>query len=390
MKEKLISNFEEDLSDNKSCEVKNLRIDTSSTRISSNMYPVMSETDKTIYFVSGDESTLSFDVGISFKGKRLRHLDVKDLSDIIHSYLEENLPDFHDKVNCLILKTDSVRKGERFVLDYERLKAIFPKLVSIYCKNEIEIINASSGVSILDPFELGEISFDLARDGDIENANYFVRKLWELDSKWARFFREVARDYYRKPEEQPKVDSAVHTWTGMDHLSHIYLLGWYHRGDDLSDEKDKVYAEKYRDFNKALDLLAVRFRNYSLKEIAEKLYWDIEHIKNDAYPEYHCFDKILSETERLFPGVQNEMLKNGWITEDLGDIYITRTCNMCGRSFNFWDNHENFCLDRSVGFGSKYDLHRIRLDLCCRCFDKIIDQILPQCKHNPIVFKEEV
>ena len=67
-----------------------------------------------------------------------------------------------------------------------------------------------------------------------------------------------------------------------------------------------------------------------------------------------------------------------------------KICNMCGKTFNFWDNHENFCLERSVGFGSKYDLHHIRLNLCCGCFDKVIDWIIPQCKHDPIFFKEEL
>ena len=62
----------------------------------------------------------------------------------------------------------------------------------------------------------------------------------------------------------------------------------------------------------------------------------------------------------------------------------TKVCNMCGKTFDIWDSQENFSFDHFIGFGSTHDLHRIRLNLCCRCFDKVIDWMLPQCKYNPM------
>ena len=168
---------------------------------------------------------------------------------------------------------------------------------------------------VLDPFDLGEMSFYLALDNDIPMANSFVRDLWALDHKWARFFREVARDYYRKPEDhiKPNADGSVHNWTGMDHLFRIYLLGWYHAGDDFFDEADKVHVSAHKDFNKAIDLLPVRFQNCGVDEVAEKLYWDYRHVESDESPDYELFTKVLQEAERLVPGVLDKMYDEGVI-----------------------------------------------------------------------------
>ncbi|MBE6618199.1 MAG: hypothetical protein E7626_00260 [Ruminococcaceae bacterium] len=61
-----------------------------------------------------------------------------------------------------------------------------------------------------------------------------------------------------------------------------------------------------------------------------------------------------------------------------------KICNMCGKVFDFWDTNENFCFDCYIGYGSSYDLQRLRLNLCCDCFDKVLDWMLPQCKINPM------
>jgi hypothetical protein len=57
---------------------------------------------------------------------------------------------------------------------------------------------------------------------------------------------------------------------------------------------------------------------------------------------------------------------------------------MCGNEFNEWDTQEDFGFHYSVGYGSKFDGDIIDLDLCCGCFDKIMDWIIPQCKTNPV------
>lgn len=59
-------------------------------------------------------------------------------------------------------------------------------------------------------------------------------------------------------------------------------------------------------------------------------------------------------------------------------------CNICGKAFDSYDYHHDLCFDKCMGFGSVHDLERIRLNLCCDCFDKVLDRVLPQCKIDPI------
>lgn len=78
-----------------------------------------------------------------------------------------------------------------------------------------------------------------------------------------------------------------------------------------------------------------------------------------------------------------EIADNSKHYEYLTDFEPT-ICNMCGKTFDEWDYQENFCFDTHIGYGSRYDLNRLRLNLCIDCFDKVLDFILPQCKENPL------
>ena len=69
--------------------------------------------------------------------------------------------------------------------------------------------------------------------------------------------------------------------------------------------------------------------------------------------------------------------------------YPRKVCNMCGKTFDLWDHQEDFCFDHHIGYGSAHDFERIQLNLCCQCFDRVIDWILPQCKHNPMTAYEK-
>ena len=365
-------------------------VDTEFARQDSKMHPVMSIVNKVIYFVSEDEKTLCFNAGDAFGNRRLkrpiRYYSPEDRTDIIHTYIENNLPSFSGKVERLILKMGRFTEEENFVIDGKRLKKSFPKLTSVFCKDVFKILDQKHELHVMDPFDIGEMCFDLAQDGDVAKANLFVRDLWALDRPWAKFFREVAKDYYRKPEDHVDFDpdSAVHHWTSLDNLFRIYFFGWYHAGDDFFDEEDKVYVSKHKNIDRALDLLPVRFKNCSIDEVADKLYWDLRHLKETIKPDYLLFAQVLEEAEKICPGVLAKMRDNGWITEDIGSFFPIRICNMCGNTFKFWDHEENISFDHLIGYGSAHDMHRIRLNLCCKCFDKVIDLITPQCKHNPI------
>ena len=280
---------------------------TKFTLLSSKMHPVMTGVNKVIFLVSDDETTLCVDAGEAFRKfqQPFRYLTTDDRIEMIHTFIESNLPDFHNRVVRLILKMNMFDQKEHFAIDGGRLKKIFPNLKSIYYQDQIEITNTPEDVCIMNPFELGEFCFRLARDGDITMANTLVRALWAFSPKWARFFREVARDYYCKPEDHmtQNTESVLYASTGMDHLFHIYLLGWYCAGET----GERVLVTKHKGLNKAIDLLPIRFQNCSMKEAAEKLYCDFQHIKNDEHFDHTQFTKVLNEADRIYPGVSTKI-----------------------------------------------------------------------------------
>ena len=58
-------------------------------------------------------------------------------------------------------------------------------------------------------------------------------------------------------------------------------------------------------------------------------------------------------------------------------------CTMCGKYFDLWDGQEDFCLNRCIGYGSSYDGCQVNLQLCCECFDRVLDMVVPLCRTNP-------
>lgn len=60
-------------------------------------------------------------------------------------------------------------------------------------------------------------------------------------------------------------------------------------------------------------------------------------------------------------------------------------CNMCGKQFDLFDEQEEFSITRTIGYGSRYDMCSLRLDLCCKCMDKLIGQ----CVISPVTELEE-
>lgn len=48
-------------------------------------------------------------------------------------------------------------------------------------------------------------------------------------------------------------------------------------------------------------------------------------------------------------------------------------CNMCGKTMDTYDRNLDMSFGRSIGYGSKYDGEIFDIDLCCDCFDKLVD-----------------
>lgn len=63
-------------------------------------------------------------------------------------------------------------------------------------------------------------------------------------------------------------------------------------------------------------------------------------------------------------------------------------CNVCNKEFDMCDEYAELGIHMQVGYGSKFDGDNIDLDLCCGCFDKLMDKFIPICKINPIVKRE--
>jgi hypothetical protein len=216
-----------------------------------------------------------------------------------------NVPDFYENVECLILFTQFLHENDILTLDADRLLAVFPNLKTVCCKENIVINNAAPKFRVLDPFEVGEYSFELARANDIDEANRYTGMLWALSGKWARFWREVARDYNRKPEDHPKFDpNGPMVYSGMDDLFKVYLLGWYPKGLPIEVDLKKVYVEKHKNFKKAIELLPVRFQNCDLHEIGEKFFWDLQYVETDENPDYEGLANVILAAEKIIPNVR--------------------------------------------------------------------------------------
>lgn len=60
-------------------------------------------------------------------------------------------------------------------------------------------------------------------------------------------------------------------------------------------------------------------------------------------------------------------------------------CNVCGKNFDKSDREQNACFTHTIGYGSLFDGQTLVLDLCCECFDSLLDGLLGQCKISPLL-----
>ena len=67
----------------------------------------------------------------------------------------------------------------------------------------------------------------------------------------------------------------------------------------------------------------------------------------------------------------------------IAEIIIPK-CTMCEKPLDEWDMGEDFYFKRRIGYGSKYDFHIFEAQLCCSCFDKVLDKVLPMFKASPL------
>lgn len=60
-------------------------------------------------------------------------------------------------------------------------------------------------------------------------------------------------------------------------------------------------------------------------------------------------------------------------------------CNLCGRKMDEFDVNQHFFMQKIIGYGSKYDGDDLRVRLCSKCMDDLIDK----CVISPIHSSED-
>ena len=293
--------------------IKKMRVGEKQRIIPARLYPVFTEDGEELYYVSADRKDLRVNIKNVLHGAplRRRHKGPRipevslERNNYVRTRIACNVPDFHNQVETLIFNRTGCHKDELFAFDAEFLRSLFPNLKTVCCHDTVAIENPSSALRVLDPFEVGEYSFELAKTKDFKKANRYFRMLWALDSKWAKFWGAVAKDYKRKPEDHPKIDSQdIMIYDGMDDLFKVYLLGWYPKGLPIEDDYQKVYAKKHKNFDKAVALLPVRFQNCDLHEVGEKFFWDLQYVETDENPDYEGLANVIFAAEKIAPDVR--------------------------------------------------------------------------------------
>ena len=269
-------------------------------------YGVMDCEGNTVYSVEDEGRTLVFDV---VESVLCAGMQSGGLTDAIVEFIGCNRPDSCDKIDCLILKSAETAKGP-FVIDAERLLNVFPNLATVLYNDAFRLLNAENKIYTLSPFEIGEAVFYLEEEGDHQMASSLWRDLCRLDSEWEEFFRKVLEDYHRKPEEHITEfdEKGAVICGGMDDLFRIYFFGWFTK-DAFFDKENTVSATRYKNFDKAMELLSARFQNCTACEVGEKLFWDIHHMKQDENPDYERFVQVLLAAEKPFPEVRKSLFE---------------------------------------------------------------------------------
>lgn len=62
-----------------------------------------------------------------------------------------------------------------------------------------------------------------------------------------------------------------------------------------------------------------------------------------------------------------------------------KRCNVCGTQLDMWDRANGVTVEEILGYGSRYDLHRVKVRFCHSCFDALLDS----CKVSPFVANAE-
>ena len=61
-----------------------------------------------------------------------------------------------------------------------------------------------------------------------------------------------------------------------------------------------------------------------------------------------------------------------------------KRCNMCGEEISKRD-YEGLTVSHTYGYNSIFDCSRLDFDLCVKCLDKTTQNLIDNCKINPVI-----
>lgn len=119
---------------------------------------------------------------------------------------------------------------------------------------------------------------------------------------------------------------------------------------------------------------------HSVKKITEESYDESGRVTSKTYSEideydYNQYNACVSTPE------STEVPE----TTDPVAQKTPKRCNKCGQKLDYLDLYENVHFHQRLGYGSAHDGDVIKLQLCLKCLDELIDS----CAISPVIDNEE-
>lgn len=138
-----------------------------------------------------------------------------------------------------------------------------------------------------------------------------------------------------------------------------------------------------------------------MRQLTSKEKWNIYHnacdwirpTYDDISPEFRearlytvkSFKKKYKINTSYANQLINKLLDEAKLIEIEDGVYkAKRKCTMCNKEFDQWDASENHYIYYRFGYGSMHDDEILEVDLCCDCYDGVVDFIASKSKNNPL------
>lgn len=93
------------------------------------------------------------------------------------------------------------------------------------------------------------------------------------------------------------------------------------------------------------------------------------------------------DTSELYIDLKKTALNRSETWEEIEERAKRTKCTRCGRQFDFFDAQEAYGFDYYIGYGSAHDGSHVKADLCCDCFDELLDSLIKESKTTPVLYE---